>query len=382
MIPFSVINTFGNKVLEEKIKKIFTGDQNLYILYKNGNLYALGQNNYGQWGVGVDGSTAINPITLISTNVQDAYDGLNSTVIRKTDGTWWYSGYQRVLGTTTDTTASTSWTSFSAFDYFSTNGLTIKDIQIQGSSIFVLCTNDRLYTMGYNPSGQLCRGGTTLIWSNFGAANGGTNVNSIIVSPRCAYVLKNDGSLTRAGNGLMMGNNGSNITSQYTEISSTYTNTATINLSYSSLMLINPTTKLPDGTGLRQYGQLANSSSDVRYTFYQTSTGLPSDFNTVYNSSGFSYDYAAQQRFVYGSQIYCTGRNDNGQLGIGTTSNAVQFTPMVLPVPVSDVIMIKGNTLATYMLCNGNRLYGCGNFSYLPGYTTNQTTMVPITLPE
>lgn len=382
MFPIPIISTYGNAIVQEKVKKIFNGDQNLYVLFKSGNLYALGQNNYGQWGTGTAAGTAINSWTLISNNVLNAYDGLNSTVIQKTDGTWWYSGYNRVIGTSTGTDAVLTWTQFSAFDYFSTNNLTPTDIQVSGSSIYVLCSNASLYTMGYNAWGQIARG-QTLMYSSFGRAVGGTNIVKFIANPISSWVLKTDGTFARAGNGTMMGNNGSNINDQYTTISTLYTGTQTLHLSIRSLMLIRGPDQTLYGTGSQLYGQLSRpASSTVQYNFVTTGSGLPSDLGSNYDLNDFSYDYTTQHRFIYGANVYATGRNESGQLGVGSTTDVATFTPMVLPVPVQDIIDIKGTTLATYMLCKGNKFYGCGSFNYLPGYSTNQSTMQEISLPE
>ena len=153
----------------ENITTIFASNYTTFALRKDGNLYGWGYNGQGQLGVG-DTSNRTTP-TLTNTGVSkvcvtDNTSNYGLTVILKTDGTVWVTGYSGSNQATGlgNTTQQTTW------QQVTTNLSTRRVVDIitaghggESRSTWALIDDGSIYSWGYNGYGQLGHNGTTVI---------------------------------------------------------------------------------------------------------------------------------------------------------------------------------------------------------------------------
>ena len=91
----SIYNPLKGK---SKVKKIKIFSRSIYVLYENGDLYAMGLNTYGQMGVG--NTSWVFSLTKSTDNVKDFWSSsagyhheFQTVVALKNDGTVWGAGY-------------------------------------------------------------------------------------------------------------------------------------------------------------------------------------------------------------------------------------------------------------------------------------------------
>lgn len=103
MLPFPIMNHYGNIVVQKKIKKFDTTYGSLYLLYSDGRLYGRGRNNAYQIGTG--DNTTVTEWYLISTEVSDFWISHGAqespVIIKKNDSTWYICGRGYLFGTPT-----------------------------------------------------------------------------------------------------------------------------------------------------------------------------------------------------------------------------------------------------------------------------------------
>lgn len=92
---YSIYNPLKGK---SKVKKIKIFSRSIYVLYENGDLYAMGFNTYGQMGVG--NTSWVFSLTKSTDNVKDFWSSsagyhheFQTVVALKNDGTAWGAGY-------------------------------------------------------------------------------------------------------------------------------------------------------------------------------------------------------------------------------------------------------------------------------------------------
>lgn len=147
--------------------KLYIGTYHAFALTQSGNLYAWGYNGYGQLGLGHNNNVYIPTIT--ATGVSDFYFdnlhcrgnyiGYGRGIIKKTDGTIWVTGYngygQLGLG---DTTNRNSWIHLAAAG---TNPKFVGSVGGNASSTVIQKSDGTIWVTGYNAYGQLGTGDVT-----------------------------------------------------------------------------------------------------------------------------------------------------------------------------------------------------------------------------
>ncbi len=383
MFPIPIISK-TNIILPRKIKKVQMSTEGTFVLFGTGNLYAFGNNALQQFGTGTTAGSIYKNFTLIKSNVQDVYAGVDSVIIKLNDGTWQYAGNTKTSGTGTSDTAVGNWTALPGMQYFDSNSLTIKEIQVGGTNIGVLCTNNTLYQMGYNSPGVFGTGSTsnstTFVLSR-------TNVDRFSFGHLSALCTDlSTGVLYKAG----WNNNSQLGAPNSTSAFPTWTSvgvapqgffTGRYNTSYIT------STGVLYSAGLRQYGAITggtgNSDTSMVSTYSVLNTGLPA--NALVNNRDVNYTKSWCSYFKTGVGLYVTGRNDNGQLGVGNTNAVTSYTSVPLPadIPEYQIETFQTNGYCSVLLKNdGRTLYIAGNANYFPQYSGFQTSFVPLSLPE
>ncbi len=383
MLPFPVINK-TNIILPRKIKKIQASTDGAFVLFESGNLYAFGFNYLQQFGSGTTSGATYKNWTLVHSNVTDVYTGVDSVIIKLADGSWQYAGNTKTSGTSNSDTAVGNWTTLPGMQYFTNNGLTIKEIQVGGTNIGVLCTNDTLYQMVYNVPGVFGIGtstnSTTFVVSR-------TNVDRFSFGHLSALCTdKGTGQLYKAGwnnNSQLGAPNSTTSFPTWTSVGvapiGVFTGRYTTSYITSAGVLYS--------TGLKQYGAITggtgNNDTSVVSSYTQLSSGIPA--GALVNNTNFYHTKSWMTYFRTGQGIYVAGRNDNGQLSVGNQNAITTYTALTLPSGVleSQVEDIHFNSYLSLILKNdGISLYVAGNSNYFPQYTGIQSTYVKLDLPE
>lgn len=161
MLPFPILNVYGNNIADRPKIVDFQGGSNrssFYMLYDNGELYGFGDNFYGNLGQG-DRINKTGHFYLISTNVRMFSGGAAGCVILKTDNSIWHCG-SKLQYSTDSTNFNVVPTNISS--YFSTIDLnSVKDIGTSTSSIQILLNTGELYGIGSNSTRVLGTGNTS-----------------------------------------------------------------------------------------------------------------------------------------------------------------------------------------------------------------------------
>lgn len=146
MLPFPVIVKYGNIIPTGTIKKISTGYNFIVVLYTNGDLYGLGTNAYGQFGLGNTGS--LSSWFKIKSNVQDVWCGgqFSYTMVVQQDNKLYYSGKTEWLSGSGTSFTSTSTILFDLTISGTTHS--VRDLQCNGNTLSFVLSNNALYMSG------------------------------------------------------------------------------------------------------------------------------------------------------------------------------------------------------------------------------------------
>ena len=295
----------------------------LYIKKSDGTWYGTGTNTYGRFGDGTTGTiSSFTELTIPTghTSIERLWNlgyGYGVTFIEVEDGTVYGCGYnlQGQLGDGT-TTSQSSWT-----EVIFPETLTIKDIQggygwyassakADGFTVF-LSTDGAVYTCGDNEFGQL--------------GNGTTTNNSTVTK-----VLDNGvESILVLGGGV-----------------------GSVYCTYASKDKLTV-------WGYNSSGQLGLGST--------TTTTTPTEISIKYdeifgNTSGHLYSHYAQVFLKKDTEIWATGHNGAGNLGVGDTTNRTSFTKTAISGDIADIKPKGYNSGGRYVLIlheNGS-LFGTG----------------------
>ncbi|MDY3777872.1 MAG: hypothetical protein SOZ53_03325 [Candidatus Onthovivens sp.] len=242
------------------------------------------------------------------------------SIILKDDNTLWGCGGngsgELGLGDTTNRTT---------FTQITTNTDDVKEIYCGGGHTFVLKNDGTLWGCGYNRDyGQLGLGDNTdrntftqIIDNNI------DNIKSVYCGGDHTLILKNDGTLW--------------------------------------------------GCGRNEYGQLGLGDTTNRTAFIQIATNTD-DIKSVY-CGGYHTFILKNDGTLWGC-----GRNYEGQLGLGDTTDRTTFTQIT--TNADDIKSVYCGGYHTFILKNDDTLWGCGyngHGNLGSGDTTNKNTFTQIT---
>jgi len=167
MLPFSIVNNYGNTVIQKSIVSYDLGRSHFNIVDNTGRLLFYGFNQFGSMGTGTVDSTTKQEWLLSSIdNVSRVFsNGSRSTVVIRNDGTVW------MCGTTTTTQFGNvvpvvaqqyNWIDITANMPIAVNE--IKSIKIGQSICCIVSTTGVMYSTGANATYQLTDTGAINGW--------------------------------------------------------------------------------------------------------------------------------------------------------------------------------------------------------------------------
>ncbi len=328
---------------EARITKVGgNGRTGNYALFDNGNLYTWGLNTYGSLGLG--DTTARGFPTLAATDVTDVFgkdtDGTNVATsgmfIKKTDGLIYATGYnvqgQLGLGTTTSVSSFIQVTSLGSdveyiWNFAGANGVAV-----------ALKSDGTIWMTGYNGQGALGDGTTTNITSftDLTADWGGSTIGDITKvvysgdsTAKSMMILRDDSGTTAVytcgDNGYGQIGNGTT-----TDVSTPYPVPGSSDLksiggigSRARFMLTNDDDLYTwgyNGQGQLGIGSTTNATSPTLAESEVREVMSP-DWDS--NDNGYAVPFFIKKTDSY---LYGTGENGQGQLGIGSSTDATSFT--------------------------------------------------------
>ena len=352
---------------------------NKLVLFENGNLWGWGYNSKGNLGTG--DTSAITVPTLLATGVKEIYPTdcgsyhheYGMLYIKKTDGTWWGTGannYGRmgdgtsmIISTFTSLTVPTGHTSIER----------LWNLGYSYGVTFVEVEDGTIYGCGYNGQGQLGDGTTTAqsSWTEvifpetitIKDIQGGYGwYSSSALADGFTVFLSTDGAVYTCGDNAY-GQLGDGTTTDNTTI------TKILDNSVDSILVIGggPGSVYCTYTsknkltvwGYNSQGQLGvGSTSDVL-----TPTEILIEYDKIFgNTSGHLYSFYSQVFLKNGTEIWATGHNPCGALGVGDSTNRLSFTKTAIAGDIADIKPKGYNSGGRYVLIlheNGS-LFGTG----------------------
>ena len=288
---------------------------NLFVKREDGFVYAAGDNNYGEFGLG--NTTQFNTfqkLTWIGTNpkfVRGAEGRAGSLLVQKSDGTIWTVG-NGINGTrfdslSTNTSTATDVTTALGgstagdviFSHYKHGYFTTSAANLQGARVVRKDSSNvtRMFTVGNNGMGQLGNGNTTTSTAPYEV----TGMGDI------ADITVNGGSVTsifvlRTGGDLVV-------------------------------------------WGRNNEGQLGVGDTTNRTSPTVAATGVTEIMTK--NSVSHSYEWAYPMFIRKGTDIYGTGYNAHYELGVGTVGNKSSFTLNPLLSNAGDRVKMVGRMVTT-----------------------------------
>ena len=298
------------------IKSVYCGYRHAFILKNDGTLWGCGLNDYGQLGLGGGGSKSA--FTQLNANIYDVksvYCGYSHTYVLKNDGTLWACGRndygQLGLGNTSDK---------NTFTQVTINVNDIKLICCGGYHTVILKNDNTLWGCGFNGYGQLGLGDHTSRKTFTQIATNIDDIKSVYCGGGYTLILKNDGTLWGSGNNEygQLGLGDTTNRNVFTQITTNTDNIKSIYYGYYyTLILKNDNTLW--GCGVNSSGQLGLEDKNNITTFTMINSN-PGNIKSIY--CGINHTLILQND----GTLYGCGTNSNGQLGLGDTNNRNIFT--------------------------------------------------------
>lgn len=363
--------------------KIASGGYHTLALKSDGTVWAWGYNNYGQLGNGTTTTSSL-PIQVSGlSNITDIGAGLSYSLAVSSNGKV-YAWGRNNFGQLGDGTYNNSSTPVQVSGL---NGITVTAIGGGQGHCLVLTSTGTVYAWGYNISGQLGNG-TYNDSPTPVQVSGLSSISKIEVGYNQGMALKNDGTIYVWGyNGygqLGLGNYNDRNVPAVLSLGTGITATAIAGRGFHS-MAIGSDGKLYTW-GRNDYGQLGNGNT--------TQTNIPS---AITLPAGVTFTAIAGMYYhsiALGSdgKLYSWGRNDYGQLGNGTTSEA--HTPVESNTGSRTIVsMTMGIYHNAILVAGQNEIYLAGDNSnkqlgnganntlsavYVPSWACAQTNALPV----
>ena len=320
------------------VKYVACGEQNTFVVKNDGSLWACGCNTAGRLGLGSTNTSSHSLFCkVINEGVKQVSSGPNHTMVLKDDGSLWACGNNEYgdlgLGDTEKREVFTQVTD------------NVKQVSCGGDNhTFILKNDGSLWSCGVNDKGQLGLGDTTNR-ATFNQVT--TNVNNDVKQIACGgyiystsyngftFIIKNDGSLWACGCNYV-GCLGQNVrttgkaVNTFTQVTENINNDVEqVSCGTKHVFIIKN-----DGSlwacGCNDQGQLGinGDNGDDKKIFVHVTENISNGVKQV-DCGKYSSDYAHTIILQSDNCIACCGANIYGELGIntnGVNKNSIVFT--------------------------------------------------------
>jgi len=105
MLPFPILNQYGNNIVQKSINKLHGSVSNIGLLYNTGEFYLRGAGNLGQLGNGSTSSNNYLTWLKVRDDVIDFWLGDGCTLVKTSSNRFLYCGKATTVGMSTDANA-------------------------------------------------------------------------------------------------------------------------------------------------------------------------------------------------------------------------------------------------------------------------------------
>ena len=332
--------------INNDVKEVVCGNYCTFILKNDCSVWACGQNNVGQLGLGnqINRSTFTKVTTNINNDVKQVAGGWYHTFIIKNDGNVWSCGYNN--------NGQLSLPISNKYRTFTKSKMNdIKKVYVADSGVYVLNNNNEVYYTGSNYSLQCGIADYEYVCSFTKIAE---DVEEMYIGYYHNMMKKTNGEIYAAGANwggqLGINNTDGNETEIFTKIVGEFTDVKRVYCyEEMSFLLLNNGDLYSCGDST--YGQLGLGDNENRYVFTKVNI---SDVKDV------SLGYCHAVILKNDGTVWSCGYNNYGQLGLGDYTNRNTFTQL----NVSGVSHIFTGDEFTMLLTESGDVYGCGNNEY------------------
>ena len=300
------------------VKQIACNGHHTFIIKNDGSVWSCGLNNYGQLGLGdtTDRTTFNKVTTNINNDVEQISCGYNHTFILKNDGSVYSCGLNGngQLGLGDD---------IHRYTFTQVTNNDIKQIACGNSYTFILKNDGSVWACGGNSSGQLGLGNYT-DKNTFTQVT--TNINNDVKQVSCGdfhtFIIKNDGSVYSCGDNAngYLGLGDANNRNIFNKVTTNINNDVKQIACGGNHTIILKNDGSVYSCGYNANGQLGLDNYTNKTTFTQVTTNINNDVKEVV------CDYQCTIILKNDGSVWCCGRNDYGQLGLGNTGIRTTLT--------------------------------------------------------
>lgn len=342
---------------------LVVGENNSFVLYESGALWAWGRNNLGQLGAG-DYIDKLVPV-LVATDIVEVSAGDAHTLVRKADGTAWACGWddsgQLGLGLGYTTIPAT----------FQQSKITdVVAVRAGAINSYFIKSDGTVWACGINNFGQC--GGTSDLYDVPTKIPGIVNAVDVAAGNQFVLILLRDGSVYGLGlNKYGQLGNGATAETVSSPVRTLISDVVSIACGdYHALVL------RKDGTvwawGLNRFGTLGVGQTPL---WSEKPLQVPGLANVVKIYAGKTSSFAIDAD----GRVWAWGLNDYYNLGLGDSQ--MRFTTTQVNV---EAIQVAPGGLHTLFLCKDGKILGVGSNAYgqLGDGTRDSRTTIGITVAD
>jgi alpha-tubulin suppressor-like RCC1 family protein len=333
----------------QPLTQIAAGDNHSFFLKSDGSLWAMGYNQYGELGDGMNNNTN-RPEQIVASNVTAVAAGYIHSLFLKSDGSLWAMGYNYdgELGDGVYNTHSP----------YGTN----QPQQIVASNVTAIAAGEyhslfiksdgSLWAMGRNDSGQLGDGTYNYSGVNVPEQIVASNVTAIAAGGYTSLFLKSDGSLWA------MGDNGNG------ELGDGTTDSGNYETNLPEQIIASNVTAIAEGFSHSMFLKNDGSLWVMGYNYYnQLGDGTSEDTNrptqiVASNVTAIAAGFYHSLFLKNDGSLWGMGYNADGELGDGTYN--INSTNIPTQIVANNIMLVASKGGQTLFLKNDGGLWGMG----------------------